>query len=56
MPGIAPKLPISTNPSDGTYTLTKGLNENVKQNLKLLILTSPGERIMMPSFGVGLKR
>tara|TARA_R110002096_G_scaffold216627_1_gene404582 strand:+ start:989 stop:1384 length:396 start_codon:yes stop_codon:yes gene_type:complete len=56
MPGIAPKLPMSTNPSDGTYTLTKGLNENVKQNLKLLILTSPGERIMMPSFGVGLKR
>jgi len=56
MPGIAPKLPLSTNPSDGTYSLTKGLNENVQQNLKLLILTCPGERIMMPKFGVGLKK
>jgi hypothetical protein len=27
----------------------------VKQNLKMLILTIPGERIMDPRFGVGLK-
>jgi|ETNvirnome_2_300_1030623.scaffolds.fasta_scaffold84655_2 phage baseplate assembly protein W len=56
MPGIAPKLPLAPDSGDGTHSLTKGLNENVKQNLKLLILTCPGERVMMPSFGVGLKR
>jgi phage baseplate assembly protein W len=27
-----------------------------KQNLKMVVLTEPGERIMMPTFGVGVKR
>ena len=27
-----------------------------RQNLKMIILTSPGERIMHPKFGVGLRR
>jgi phage baseplate assembly protein W len=27
----------------------------IKQNLKMLLLTSPGERIMEPRFGVGLR-
>tara|TARA_Y100000592_G_C5375986_1_gene270968 strand:+ start:296 stop:655 length:360 start_codon:yes stop_codon:yes gene_type:complete len=29
---------------------------SVKQNIKLLLLTNPGERIMLPDFGVGLKK
>ena len=28
----------------------------IKQNLKMLILTNPGERVMEPDFGVGIKR
>jgi len=28
----------------------------IKQNFKMLILTSPGERIMEPSYGVGLRQ
>ena len=32
------------------------LKDNIKQNLKMLILTNPGERVMDPNFGVGIRR
>jgi len=54
MSGLSPKLPLSIDPEDG-YALIKDYVSLVKQNLKMLILTSPGERIMMPEFGVGLR-
>ena len=41
---------------DGYYALTKTHHEVIRQNLKNLILTVPGERIMIPDFGVGLKK
>ena len=53
--GFSPKLPLSTNEEDGKYALNKTLQAVVAQNLKNLILTIPGERIMDPDFGVGLK-
>lgn len=53
--GLSPKLPLSYDPSDG-YTLNKTYEDMIKQNLKMLLLTSPGERIMLPDFGVGFKR
>ena len=53
MKGYSPKLPLMLDPADG-FRLTKSLKEVVSQNLKMLILTSPGERVMEPSFGVGL--
>ena len=49
----APKLPLTLDPTDG-YRLTKTTRENAQQNLKMLVLTSPGERIWEPDFGVGL--
>jgi phage baseplate assembly protein W len=52
--GISPKLPLTTNEEDGKYTSNKTLKEVVAQNLKHLILTIPGERIMDPDFGAGL--
>ncbi len=54
MYGIAPKLPIA---SDDNYRLqnTETIEENTQQNLKNIILTAPGERVMDPSFGVGLR-
>ena len=52
--GISPKLPLSINSEDGKYALNKTLKDTVQQNLKNLILTAPGERIMDPRFGVGL--
>ncbi len=54
--GISVQLPLVYDPSDGPYRLNKTLREVVKQNLKNLILTSPGERVMLPDFGVGARR
>ena len=54
MPGIAPKLPLYFDGIDG-YGLTKNLVDTVKQNLKMLILTSPGEKMMDPEYGVGIR-
>ena len=53
--GISVKLPLTYDPADGPYLLNKTLGETVKQNLKMLVLTSPGERIMDPNFGIGLR-
>ena len=51
--GISAKLPLAYVKSDGPYLLTKDLTENAKQNLKNLIFTNPGEKIMNSDFGVG---
>ena len=56
MSGLSLKLPVNISPVDGFYSLTKDLKENTKQSLKMIVLTSPGERIMNPSFGVGVKQ
>ena len=55
MAGLAPKLPLRRDEIDG-YALIKNFRDLAQQNLKMLILTSPGERIMEPKFGVGLRR
>lgn len=53
--GLSPKLPLSFG-EEANYSLNKEYEEMIAQNLKNLILTSPGERMMDPLFGVGLKR
>lgn len=52
--GISPAVPLVYDRTDGPYRLNKTLLEAIKQNFKNLILTSPGERVMLPDFGVGL--
>lgn len=54
MSGISPRLPLLSDYIDGSYSLNKTIRETVAQNLKNLILTEPGEKIMDPTFGVGL--
>lgn len=54
--GLSVKLPLSYSNQDGPYALNKDLAEVVHQNLKNLVLTSPGERVMQPKFGVGARR
>jgi phage baseplate assembly protein W len=57
MQGFSVKLPITYDKTtDGPYALNKSLAETIKQNLKMLLLTNPGERIMNSDFGVGLTR
>ena len=53
--GYSPIFPL-VNDVDGPYSMHQDLAENVKQNVKFLLLTNPGERIMTPDYGVGLKR
>ena len=57
MQGYSPKLPLMFDKGqDGVYGLNKTIQETIKQNLKMLLLTSPGERMMDSKFGVGIKR
>jgi len=55
MYGIGPKLPIRLTKGE-TPISTKTIEENTHQNLKNLLLTAPGERVMDVNFGVGLRR
>ena len=52
--GYSPVVPLQIDKQDG-IKLNKSFEEVAKQNLLMLILTNPGERIMYPDFGVGLK-
>ena len=54
--GYSPVIPLQKDDIDGYYVLTKTIGQNTKQNLKNLLLTNPGERVMVPGFGVGLSR
>ena len=54
LPRISVKLPLEIDPRDGPYASIDDLTEVVRQNFKNLILTVPGERVMLPDFGVGL--
>jgi phage baseplate assembly protein W len=55
MSNYSPALPLTLDPVNG-FSNTQSISAVVKQNLKMLLLTSPGERIMDPTFGVGLRR
>ena len=54
MSSLSVKLPITRNTSDG-FTTIKDFQTLVRQNFKMLILTAPGERVMEPQFGVGIR-
>ena len=54
--GISPALPLDYDYLDGPYRLTKTIKEAISQNFKHLILTNPGEKMMDPDFGVGIKQ
>jgi len=53
--GFSPKLPLQPDSIDGFYKLNKTLAEVAKQNLKMVVLTAPGERIFHPDFGAGAR-
>jgi len=54
MASFSVALPLRRDSTDG-FVMIKKFKTLVRQNLKMLILTVPGERIMDPEFGVGLK-
>jgi|TARA_B100000686_G_C16133568_1_gene638576 phage baseplate assembly protein W len=55
MASLAVKLPLRQDSVNGFKMITD-FKTLVKQNFKMLLLTSPGERIMEPSYGVGLRK
>jgi phage baseplate assembly protein W len=54
MASFSVALPLRRDTSDG-FVMIKTFPKLIRQNLKMLILTNPGERIMEPGFGVGLQ-
>jgi phage baseplate assembly protein W len=53
--GLSVALPLTIDPTFGPYSLNTTFEDLAKQNLKMLLLTNKGERIMRPNFGVGLR-
>ena len=53
--GLSVKFPLALDPNTGFYELNQTYSEMITQNLKNLILINPGERIMDPFFGVGVR-
>ena len=52
--GFSPYLPLRTY--NIHYDMIFDITVNIHQNLKNLLLTNPGERIMIPEFGVGIRK
>ena len=53
--GLDAQLPLAFDNTDRFYILNKTLKDNYKQNVKMLLLTAPGERILLARYGVGLR-
>lgn len=53
--GLSPKFPLTIS-EYGDFSLNETSKDVVKQNFKNLLLTIPGERIMIPDFGVGIQK
>jgi hypothetical protein len=54
--GIAAKLPLTISNTFGAYNLITDFKTLATQNLKMLVLTAPGEKMMDIKFGVGLRQ
>jgi phage baseplate assembly protein W len=57
MPDYTIKWPLELNAKNSGFTTLNEFNliEVAKFNLRNILLTVPGERIMVPSFGVGIR-
>ena len=53
--GLSISLPLSLDEKGGPYKSNMTLDEVAQQNIKMIVLTNPGERVMEPDFGVGIR-
>ncbi|WP_127500893.1 GPW/gp25 family protein [Actinoplanes solisilvae] len=53
--GAGPRFPMRPDPRSGRIPLVRG-DELVRQSIETILDTEPGERIMLPTFGCGLRR
>ena len=49
-----PTTPLSPSSADG-FEMSDTVQQAIKENFKMLLMTNPGERVMYPDFGVGMK-
>ena len=52
----APRLPLQSDIDEKKILGISDPLENARQNLKMIILTNPGEKIMKPGFGIGIQK
>jgi len=52
--GLSTKLPLTYSERYGFYSQNEEIQEQIRQNLKDLLLTAPGERFIELDYGVGL--
>jgi phage baseplate assembly protein W len=55
MKGLSPKFPLRYDNQFGFYSLNVTYKDMVRQNIKNLLLTNQGERVMDINFGVGIR-
>jgi|TARA_Y100000310_G_C20650864_1_gene799337 hypothetical protein len=55
MSSWGPSIPMEHDSSSG-FSMNSSIVSEINQNFRMLILTIPGERVMVPDFGVGIKR
>lgn len=50
-----PKMPLELD-ENSRFEMISTILEDIKQNLKMIVLTNPGEKIMDSKFGLGIKK
>lgn len=51
----APKIPFDLDTKDNIANIADAL-QNCKQNMRMVIMTNPGEKLMDPLFGAGVRK
>ena len=53
--GLTVGLPLIMGSEDGPYSVLKNMKDLAEQHIKMIVLTSPGERVFDSQFGVGIR-
>ncbi len=53
--GLDASLPLRIDDTESFYVLNQTIKDNIKQKVKMLLLTAPGERVMVPRYGCGIR-
>ena len=53
--GTGLRFPLRPDPATGNLETVDGMNR-IRQSIEQILYTEPGERIMLPGFGCGLRR
>lgn len=47
------KFPVAVNPISGRIAMSEDV-EDIKESIRIILFTAPGERLMRPDFGCGI--